>query len=255
MPRLASLILCCAAGVLAACDSASTPLSPTDIVDRAGAPPSSPSPAPPAPAPAPAPPPASQTPVTSEAPPPPADNGAVTIERGVLEFAGNRGEIQLRGARGFTLRGEVSATGGIIAPIQTCQSPACVPGTAVSLHALFAGTDLRATITLDETTYTVGSALSEASAMVEFAGTILAPPFTRRGSERVTAPFTFSGQFYTGGEPPDAETIMLNGGGIATVWFRQPAGASYWHVDRVRYEFHRQRSRTMTDAGPTVSQR
>ncbi len=253
MPRLASLILCCAAGVLGACDSTSTPLSPTDIVDRAGAPPDLPSSAPPAPVPAApnAPPP----PATSGTRPVPAENGAVTIERGALEFAGSRGELQLRGARGFTLHGEVSATSGIIAPIQDCQSPACVPGTAVSLHALWAGTDLRATITLDETTYTVGSALSEASAMVEFAGTILAPPFTRHGRERVSAPFTFSGQFFTGGEPPDAETVMLNGGGVATVWFRQPAGASYWQVERVHYEFHRQKSRTMTDAAPMVSQR
>ncbi|HEX7088263.1 MAG TPA: hypothetical protein VF198_18035 [Vicinamibacterales bacterium] len=179
----------------------------------------------------------------------------MTIERGTLDFAGSRGALQLRGTRGFTLQGEVSATGGIIAPIQDCQSPACVPGAAVSLHALFAGTDLRATITLDDTTYTVGSALSQASAMVEFVGTILAPPFTRRGQERVSAPFTFSGQFFTGGEPPDAETVTLNGGGVATVWFRQPAGAPYWQVDRVRYEFTRQRSRTMTDAAPMASQR
>lgn len=254
MPRVASLILCCAAGVLCACDSTSTPLSPTDLVDRAGTP-QPPSPAPPPPEPAAPPPPPPATSGTQPAPVGNDDHDVVTVERGVLDFSGGRGELQLRGARRFTLRGEVSATGGIIAPIQTCQAPVCEPGAPVSLHALWAGTDLRATVTLDDRTYRLGSALSEASAMVEFAGTILAPPFTRRGAERVSAPFTFSGQFFTGGEPPDAETITLNGRGVATVWFRQPAGASSWQVERVRYEFDRQKSRTWTDAAQTVSRR
>jgi hypothetical protein len=251
MRSLASLVLICAAGALG-CDGTTPPLSPTDVDRHAGGSPAHVE----APEPAPAPP---QAPVAG--PPPaqpsgnlplagPVDEGAVVIERGELDFEGRAGRVTLRGTRDFTLKGTVDATFGVIAPIQDCQGPSCEPDLPISLRAVWSGMDLDADVTLGGVSYTTGSALDEASAFIEFGGSVIAPPFTKRGSDQITAPFTFTGQFFTGGEPPAAEVVPLRGGGVAKLWLRQPAGSTRWQVDRVLYRFKRQRPATASSNTP-----
>ena len=253
MRSLASLVVICAAGALG-CDGTTPPLSPTDVDRHDGGP------SDPLEAPQPAPPP--QTPA-AESPPAqpsdgaplakPAEEGPVEIRRGEMDFRGARGAIAISGTRGFSLKAIVSALGGVIAPIQDCQGPLCEPGLPISLRAVFSGIDLNADITLDGVSYNTGSALDEASAFIEFGGSVIAPPFTKRGSEQITAPFTFTGQFFTGGEPPAAEVVPLSGGGVARLWLSQPAGFTRWQVDRVLYKFKRQRPAATSSETPQSS--
>ena len=174
----------------------------------------------------------------------PADTGAILVDRGELDFSGGFGDVRLEGNRGFSLTAYVSSSGGIARAVDTCSSTACTPGTTIPLFAYWLGNDLVGTVTLDGTTYTqVGAQSSQTSASVQFwsaeaaspddylfAG-VLAPPFTKRGSDEVTAPFKMSGFFAR----PEGR-VEFSGEGVAKLWLTEWPGPR-WGVERMLYRF------------------
>lgn len=122
-------------------------------------------------------------------------------------------------------------------PLGYCnQIPACLPGAQVPLHLYRVGIDFPARFTLDGATYmAMGDANAEISAAVEFAGTITTPPFTARGADKVSAPFTFKGGIYS-----NIVGATFTGEGVATAWLTQtqfPDYAPTWRIDRLLYKF------------------
>jgi hypothetical protein len=119
------------------------------------------------------------------------------------------------------------------------------PGTVIPLFAYWVGNDLVGTVTLDGTTYTdVGGLSSPTTASVKFwsadaitaedylfAG-VLAPSFTRRGSDEVTAPFKMSGYFIY----PEGR-LEFSGEGVVKLWLVEAPGPRRWDVERLLYRF------------------
>ena len=176
----------------------------------------------------------------------PGDTDAIVIDRGELDFSAGFGDVRLEGNRGFSLTASVSSSGGIARAVSFCSFTACTPGTTIPLFAYWVGNDLVGTVTLDGTTYTqVGAASSVTSASVQFwpPGAdpdkpeeylffgVLAPPFTNRGSDQVTAPFKMSGFFAR----PEGR-IEFSGEGVAKLWLTESPGPR-WEVARMLYRF------------------
>lgn len=165
----------------------------------------------------------------------PPDTGDIVIDRGELDFTAvlGGGEIRLVGNREFSLTGHVHRDGGIVEAVHACAASNCTPGTVIQLRALWSDTDLPSTVTLDGTTYTgVGGLMT--SALVEFSGSVVAPPLTKRRLDQVTAPFTMSGRFsYPGG------VVAFTGEGLVKVWLAQAQfpGSIGWEVERLLYRF------------------
>jgi hypothetical protein len=124
----------------------------------------------------------------------PAGADTITITGGRLQMGSFVGTLDLVGERGFTLAATVGVVGGVFAPQQQCFT-GCVPGTTVPLTAVWTGSDVRATVTLDGQTYTnVGLITSPHAASVRFSGSFVAPPFAD-DIATVIAPFLFEGAF------------------------------------------------------------
>jgi hypothetical protein len=172
----------------------------------------------------------------------PPDTGAVVIDRGELDFSGSFGEIRLEGNRGFSLTSHVDRIGGIVGAVEACSTGICTPGTVIPLYATWFGNDLVGTVTLDGTTYTqVGGLNSTTSAVVTFSARdaqeprfegVVAPPFTKRGSDQVTALFEMSGQFSHPGGP-----VPFTGEGVVKLWLVHTAESTGWRVERLLYRF------------------
>jgi hypothetical protein len=168
----------------------------------------------------------------------PDPSAPIVIEKGELDFDVRRnGQLNIEGNRGFSLSAIVSKDGGIFTPYRACQYSNCIPGTPIGLSAFWMGLDLSATVTLDGTTYTaVGSAGVHSSASIQFLGTAVAPPLTKRGEDQITAPFTMTGQFHAQNGVTVSESF--SGAGIAELWLvRYPAAGPGWFVERVLYRF------------------
>jgi hypothetical protein len=174
------------------------------------------------------------------------DTGAIVIDRGELDFSGFSGDIHLEGNRGFSLTATVSRIGGGARAVEACSMGLCRPDTVIPLFATWMDSDLRScTVTLDGTTYTqVGGGTSSTYAGVQFwsaaatapedyqfAG-VLAPPFTNRGSDEVTAVFKMSGFF---GYPEGR--LEFSGQGVVKLWLAEAPGLGWWKLERLLYRF------------------
>lgn len=152
------------------------------------------------------------------------------------------GEIQVVGERGFSLTGALNVnTATNFQPSVLCNfTPDCVPGTEVSLAAVWVGSDIPADMTFEGETFTdIGHLESLAGASLEFSGSFVAPALDTPAV--VTAPFAFMGSFSIP-VAPDNEVVrhMLTGGGIATISLSPhltPGFDPAWRVDSVRYAF------------------
>jgi hypothetical protein len=82
---------------------------------------------------------------------------------GTLTLNGSLGVFDLSGDRGFTLRSAVDAQGGREGPWESC-SP-CRPGDPISPVALWSGTDLSGSTTLDSLQYRLGMCVGEPGCM------------------------------------------------------------------------------------------
>jgi hypothetical protein len=161
----------------------------------------------------------------------------IDISAGLLEMDGSQGSLELAGNRGFTLFSGVDVGDGVFFPYLQCVH-ACAPGSTVSLRAHWSGSDLTsfdATATLDGQSYSLGIGEDQASALVEFAGSVVLPALVGE-SAFVSAPFLFSGFF----NPPDGPQETLRGRGTATLFIREAESVGVpgqWEYSSARYEF------------------
>lgn len=219
----ARVLAICALPWLTACDSATTPAAPSDVLPMVAA--SGTTAAPPSTAPRDQP--------AALLRKPPAD-GPIAVHRGELDLSGRTGTLSLLGNRGFSLTGTVSVVGG---NVPQC-TLGCQPGGSIPLLALWVGSDLSATVTLDGATYSIGSATGPFGT-VQFDGSAVAPPFTSRGLAKVKAPFMLTGEFVRDEGDGLLVRAPFTGEGVATVWLSQIPGGSSWWVDRVLYSVKR----------------
>ena len=142
------------------------------------------------------------------------------------------------GSDEFTFWGAGSLAGGIFSPWNQCSVPECVGGTAVDLTSYWSGSDLPGTATYRGETFTaVGSANANSSLEAQWTGTAIIPADFAGGV--VTAPFSFSGNFYYESNPNlPPSPLQLFGGGTATLTFSPSEffpGA--FHLDAASYAF------------------
>ena len=110
------------------------------------------------------------------------------------------GVVSLIGDRGFTLNGFGDNIGGDVGPANQCLGAPgmCSPGTTISLHAAQCCNDFPGQATLDGVFYPhVGSLTppNTANALIEFTGSVVAPPFGQSSTAILTTPVAFSGAF------------------------------------------------------------
>lgn len=138
---------------------------------------------------------------------------------------------------GFSIDAFGDAAGGIYEPVQRCNlAEECAPGAIVGLEAMWSGGDFPGGATVDGTSYGLGG-FTLASALADFTGTWIAPPFTGDTTARVQAPFTFSGTFFFPDNPGSPRTPLdLTGSGIAKLDL-QWGNVGSWNVRGTRYDF------------------
>jgi hypothetical protein len=169
---------------------------------------------------------------------PSARNGAagpIVVDRGSLEYSGQRGIASLAGTRGFSLKATPAGAAGVVEAMDAC-ADGCAPSAAIPLRAFWSGSDLDAVVTLDGTSYEhVGSLATDTSASIEFVATAVAPPANRRGRADVTVPFSFNGQFTHFDAAGAAVNEAIQGAGsvrVSLAW----SGTS-WSVESLAYRF------------------
>ena len=160
----------------------------------------------------------------------------VVIERGELDINHQSGRISIEGSREFSLTAGVSPLGGVVQAFVSCASSNCGPGTSIPMNAVWSGNDLVAVVTLDGSTYSVGSASRPSSALVQFSGNVVAPELTKRGFDQVTAPFSMTGRL-TSTEYGTLISETFTGEGVVKVWFAQTPAGTGWSVTRLLYRF------------------
>ncbi|HUR35139.1 MAG TPA: hypothetical protein VM032_15150 [Vicinamibacterales bacterium] len=169
----------------------------------------------------------------------PASGAGISVTSGALDMRFSSGRLLVGGDHGFTLDSSVASIDGVFAPATCNASPrACVPGATVDLTALWVGSDVRGTASVDGRVFTgLGSMSGTSHASIHFAGSAVLPP---AGGSAVTvrAPFTFDGVF----DHLDVDTApvqdTLSGSGTASLSLVPsalvPGG---WSIARVVYAF------------------
>jgi hypothetical protein len=154
--------------------------------------------------------------------------GDIQVTGGYLDVsvAAGTGPLVLFGDRGFTFQANVVVIRGNFEPCNPC-----MPGSVVSLDAVWSGDDLTGVATLDGITYPdVGAGGVSVNAMtVSFSGSAVLPALGT-SSTIVSAPFLLSGMFRHGA------VDTFHGLGTATLFLSPHPGApGAWRMDRVLY--------------------
>jgi hypothetical protein len=161
--------------------------------------------------------------------------GPIVVDRGSLEYSGQRGVASMAGTRGFSLKATLAGAAGVVEAMDAC-ADGCAPSAAIPLRAFWSGSDLDAVITLDGTSYEhVGSLATDTSASIEFVATAVAPPANRRGRAGVTVPFSFYGQFIHIDAAGAAVQDAIQGAGtvrVSLAW-----SGTGWSVESLAYRF------------------
>jgi hypothetical protein len=163
----------------------------------------------------------------------------VTVSSGYLEMRGSNGPLLIGGNRGFTFDSSVSTADGVFAPAFCNGSPlACVPGATVDLTAIWVGSDLRGTASLNGRLFTgIGSASGPNQIAVHFSGSLLLPASTGAATS-VSAPFQFDGTFDHAAETGSTAHDTLTGSGMAIVSLApSPVVQGGWSIARITYVF------------------
>ncbi len=145
------------------------------------------------------------------------------------------------GSRGFSINAGGDFNGGIFMPWGQCLNASeCGPGTAVSLFSHWSGSDFGGRMVLDGETIPVGIWTGEnASADVQFFGSVVTPAFNGQLFAEVSAPFQFVGNILLPAVPDIVPSLALTGAGTATVRFRwsDTEAERGWRFDRAVYAF------------------
>jgi len=165
--------------------------------------------------------------------PPSAAADQITITGGFMQMQQPQGQLSLVGERGFSLEARPLPINGFWMPWSQCTAVACVPGLTVSLAGGWSASAVSGQLTFEGVTYNdLGGGDDFApQATVLFDGSFVTPPLAPTAV--LTAPFVFSGFFYTS---PDEATHTLTGAGTATISLHEYDSA-FWTVDGVRYQF------------------
>ena len=162
----------------------------------------------------------------------------IRITQGALVGNGLSAQLHAQSGNGrLTIDGFGDRVGGIYAPAESCNAtPDCLPGSSLSLDAMWSGSDFTGRATLDGTVYTLSGG-NEASTFVHFIGSWRAPAFDGGDGATVVAPFLFEGLFFYPSRPGFPGTpLSLSGRGLATLTLRRGVLGS-WVLDSARYEF------------------
>ena len=163
-----------------------------------------------------------------------AEEPYVQIDHGSLDMdlRTHVGRIDFSGPRLY-FQTAVSEFSGVFAPGACNLESPCLPGTTMSLRAVWLGSAISGTATLDGITYPdVGGPNSPSSMSVNFSGSLVLPPLAP--SATVSTAFTLTGMFWH----PTGAADSLAGRGLA--WVSLTPSQSFpgaWHVDRVLYDF------------------
>jgi len=154
--------------------------------------------------------------------------GDIQVTGGYLDVsvAAGTGPLVLSGDRGFTFQAKVVVIRGNFQPCNPC-----MPGSVVSLGAVWSGDDLTGVATLDGITYPdVGAGGVSVNAMtVSFSGSAVLPALGT-SSTIVSAPFLLTGMFRHGA------VDTFHGLGTATLFLSpHPTAPGAWRMDRVLY--------------------
>jgi hypothetical protein len=154
--------------------------------------------------------------------------GDIQVTGGYLDVsvAAGTGPLVLFGDRGFTFQAKVVVIRGNFQPCNPC-----MPGSVVSLGAVWSGDDLTGVATLDGITYPdVGAGGVSVNAMtVSFSGSAVLPALGT-SSTIVSAPFLLTGMFRHGA------VDTFHGLGTATLFLSPHQGVpGAWRMDRVLY--------------------
>jgi hypothetical protein len=145
------------------------------------------------------------------------------------------------GDRGFSISAGGDFHGGAFLPWGQCiVADDCMPGLVISLFANWNGSDLTGRITLEGETFPLGIWTSEnASGLVQFTGSVVAPEFDGGLFREVSAPFLFTGNILLPAVPDVTPSLALSGAGTATLRLRWSDTESQrgWTFDRAVYAF------------------
>jgi hypothetical protein len=168
----------------------------------------------------------------------PARAETILLTSGAFNWAIGSGAATVTMSGGdFNFSGAASTFTGRFTPRMQCMVPECRAGSTVDLFARFSGADIGGTATYNGVTYSpVGSAAANASLDTRWSGS-LQIPLTFTGGI-LTAPFTFTGEFYHSETPITFSTLDLLGVGTATLNFAPslPFPGAF-NLTAVRYEF------------------
>lgn len=162
----------------------------------------------------------------------------IVVTGGSLQMVGGEGQLSLIGERGFSLKSHVLGFNGIYAPRFECGAQICLPGSEVSLRAMWGGSDLPGELSFEGHVYNdVGGLDSLTGAVVDFSGSFVVPPLAPTAT--LTAPFQLIGLFaipnVTG---TGSIKHTLTGFGTATISLSAPNGM--WVAEAVRYDLSAQ---------------
>ena len=149
--------------------------------------------------------------------------------------------LDATGTGGFRITAAGDFTGGIFRPWGQCLvATECGPGTVVSLFSHWSGSDFGGSMVLDGATIPVGIWTEEnASADVQFFGSVVMPAFDGQLFTEVSAPFQFLGSIVLPAVPDGVPSLALTGAGTATLRFRWSDTESErgWRFDQGIYAF------------------
>jgi hypothetical protein len=170
-----------------------------------------------------------------------ADTIAITAGALILQRGTRTSTLHMEGPRGFTMDSfNPIDTGSYLVTDYCSGSPdlICLPGDRIPASTGAVGSDLPAVVTVDGLTFTTGIGSDvQGSALIDFAASFVAPPFT---SDHATAraPFTFFGGVAFP-EMLSRETVTLVGRGTLSVdlaLVNSTAGPR-WNWQRASYDF------------------
>lgn len=170
----------------------------------------------------------------------PSAAGVINVN-GSVDFVTGDGTVSLTGDRGFSFSSNPSFPSIFLSPVN---STPFHQGETIFLKVNASGNDLQGPATLDGISYPdVGSLCFSsmttcASALIQFDGQAIAPPFGQSSTAVLVVPVTFSGSFFHHDPPSDSvvtETLVASATATLTLE-KSPFLPGFWLSEGVMYD-------------------